>query len=353
MNDLRQVSITILRLFLDAVEGVGLDRQALLDGSGIEADLLEETEARIALRDFERVFQNAAELSGDPAIGLHAGEQVQLRPHAVNLFGYLMLSSATVLDGLRRVARYQCVLTDRPWVALEEESDVIRVVANVDAIDPGFRIIHGEYLLALILGITRWVSAEDIRPLECRYQHRARTDRSEYERVMRCGVRFGEAMNEMRFAPEALARPSIHHDRVMEQLHVDFADWHLAHSLEKRGVASHVRKVLSERLEEGAPDLEEVARQLGMGARSLQRRLTTEGTSFRHVLESLRRDLARVHLEDLGTPVAEVAYLTGFSEVSAFSRAARRWFGRPPGRMRRGAGPGDTAGSRSAASDPS
>jgi len=76
-----------------------------------------------------------------------------------------------------------------------------------------------------------------------------------------------------------------------------------------------------------------------MSPRSLQRRLAEERTSFREVLEKLRRDLARDHLERHRTPIAAVAYLTGFSDVSAFTRAVRRWFGRTPARLRQEARP--------------
>jgi AraC-like DNA-binding protein len=71
-----------------------------------------------------------------------------------------------------------------------------------------------------------------------------------------------------------------------------------------------------------------------MSARTLQRRLAEEKTSFREVIEKLRRNLARDHLEQRRTPIAAVAYLTGFSDVSAFTRAVRRWFGRTPARLR-------------------
>jgi len=332
MNAPSTMSATTLRLFFEAVGRIGIDREALLRACDIEASSLEDSEARIPQSAYECAFKQAERLSGDAAIGLHAGEQVH--PRAVNLFGYLMLSSATLLDGIRRVVRFQCLLTDTPWVQLDDSSEEIRVIVDSKALDPAICEIHAEYMLAIILAVTSWVSESDIRPLEIRYKHGPHTDVAEYERVMKSTVRFRSDANEILFNPDMLALPSVHHDRVMEQLHVDFAEWLLA-TKQDRSVSGEVRRVLSQRLEEGVAELESVARYLGMSARSLQRRLAEESTSFRNVLDRLRRDLAREHLEHLGTPVAEVAYLTGFSEVSAFTRAARRWFGRTPGRMRR------------------
>ena len=89
-----QISATVLRIFVEALEALGIDRRKLLTACEIEAGQLEDPDARIPQDRIERVWLVARELSGDPRIGLHAGERI--RPHAVNLFGYLLLSSATL-----------------------------------------------------------------------------------------------------------------------------------------------------------------------------------------------------------------------------------------------------------------
>ena len=72
--------------------------------------------------------------------------------------------------------------------------------------------------------------------------------------------------------------------------------------------------------------------------RTLQRRLAEEGTSFRSVVDALRRDLSSEHLRRRDTPTSEIAYLTGYSDVSAFTHAVRRWFRCPPSEVRRQSG---------------
>jgi AraC-like DNA-binding protein len=334
MNELRTVSATTLRLFVEAAERIGIDSGALLSANEIETSSLEDSELRIPLSVYEATFLTAQHLSSDAAIGLHAGEHVHA--HAVNLLGYLMLSSATLLDGLHRVARYQSLITNSPWLEIEESSNEVRVRVDSKSLDPAVREIHAEYLLAMILAVMRWVSEAEIRPLESHYAHAPRTGVAEYERVMNAGVRFHCDANQMIFGHETLTLPSMHHDRAMEHLHENLAKW-LLEQRRDRSVRAEVQRMLVQHLEDGVVEIENVARHLGMSVRSLQRRLREEGTSFRKVLDRLRRELAREHLEHLDTPLAEVAYLTGFSEVSAFTRATRRWFGRTPSRIRRDA----------------
>jgi len=75
-----------------------------------------------------------------------------------------------------------------------------------------------------------------------------------------------------------------------------------------------------------------------MSTRSLQRQLSREGTKFSELLDGLRCEVAREHLERCHTPIAGVAHLAGFSDVSAFTRATSRWFGATPARLRQQAG---------------
>jgi AraC-like DNA-binding protein len=325
-------SATTLRLFAEALADLGVDWESILSSCGIDPAELHDPEARIPQDRFHRIWIAASEFTGDPCIGLHAGARIH--PHAVNLFGYLMLSSATLGDGLERVARFQRVLTEQPWMTLDDSGACVRIRVGIEHGDAELRAIHAEYVSPLVLQVLSWVSESDIAPTEARFEHEARGEPSEYERILGCPVKFAAEQSDLVLTTETLDRPSIHANERFARLHQEFAEQLLASEKETRS-APRVRRALAECLESGAPGLPSVARRLGMSPRSLQRRLSEEQTSFSEVLEMLRRDIARDQLQRHDTPIAEVAYLTGFSEVSAFTRAVRRWFGRSPGRLRR------------------
>jgi len=328
-------SASSLRLFVEALQSLGVDWRAILRRSDVDPAQLADPDARIPQERFERVWIAAREATGDPCIGLHAGARIH--PHAVNLLGYLLLSSATLGAGLRRVDRYQLVLTGEPWIALREIGGAVRVRVGVERGDPAFRASHAEYVAALVLHVLGWVSETRIDPVEASFEHEAACDPADYQRVLRCPVKFRAACSELVIDGETLERPSIHADRALERLHEEFGETLLARAGHPE-LTRRVRHALAERLESEARDLSSVARRLGMSARSLQRRLADEQTSFRSLVDDLRRELARHHLERRATPIEAIAYLTGFSEVSAFTRAVRRWFGRTPARLREEAG---------------
>jgi AraC-like DNA-binding protein len=252
----------------------------------------------------------------------------------VNLFGYLMMSSATLGDGIRRVARYQGVLTGKPWLSLEDQPSGVRLQVGLANVDPDIHAIHAEYVAGLVLQVTSWVSEQPIAPVEARFSHAARCDEREYRRILRGPVIFGAERCELVLAPGVLELPSMHANERFAQLHEKFAAQLLARQ-QDTSFAGRVRQQLIERLETGPPDRSSVAKRLALSDRSLQRRLREEGTSFRSVLDECRRDLAGEQLQSQNTPIAEVAYLAGFSEVSSFTRAVHRWYGCTPRQLRR------------------
>jgi AraC-like DNA-binding protein len=330
------IAATILRVLIEALEEMGIDWRVVLIGCEINPEQLEDPDARVSQESFEQIWITLQELTGDPCIGLHAGERVHT--HAVNLFGYLMMSSATLGAGVRRVARYQQVLAGVPWIEMDEDTTSARFRIGAAARSDDVRAMHAEYMAALLPRMMGWVSDGEVVPEGVSFRHDARGPLDDYTRVLRCDVEFGARHSELVFSAATLARPSQHAEESLARLHEDFAERLLARRDEEDDVTYRVRRLLAECLESGEADLRFVARQLGMSARSLQRQLAGEGTTFSGLLDGLRREVAREHLECCRTPIAGVAHLAGFSDVSAFTRAASRWFGATPARLRQLAG---------------
>jgi AraC-like DNA-binding protein len=319
-----------LTLFVDALRELGVDADSILRACEIDPKRLSDPEARLPESRFGRVFEMAAEKTGDPAIGLHAGERVH--PRAVNVAGYLLLSSATLGEGIARVARHQDVFMGAPLFTIRED-------AGYTHIETGFahagelRAILAEYFALVSLAFLNWVAERPVAPTEVSFRHPPRTAREDYARAFGCPVKFGAERSEVTLLGETLALPSVHAYPELAKVHDAFAARVIAEA--RLGTtASLTRRALAALLESGDADLARVARRLGVSARTLQRRLSDEGHSFRRVLDTLRRELAEHHLRGRGSSVTETAYLTGFSEVSAFTRAARRWFGCTPRELR-------------------
>ena len=140
-----------------------------------------------------------------------------------------------------------------------------------------------------------------------------------------------------RFAPNANARelPLIHADPYLNNLLLKYSE---AAITDRRDNVSHLRtkveNAISSLLPHGRVVVDHVARNLGMTKRTLARKLSDEGLNFTEVLQQLRRDVAVRYLDDPKLDISKIAWLLGFNEVSAFTRAFKRWTGKTPSQMR-------------------
>jgi AraC-like DNA-binding protein len=169
-------------------------------------------------------------------------------------------------------------------------------------------------------------------PIALEFRHRgAPRDLSE---LTHAPVSFERGEDAVRCRRESLLLPLRGHNATL----LSILEAHAAQVLQalpsESDLLARTRQITRALLPEGEPTLEAVAAQLGLGSRTLQRRLRGAGVTFRRLVDEVRRDCALAQLERSDTSVAEVAFSLGFSDPSAFTHAFRRWTGRTPGQRR-------------------
>ena len=192
-----------------------------------------------------------------------------------------------------------------------------------------------EMTLAIAVSFARRVTGVDWTPREVSFRHSRPQSVAEHERIFRSPVRFGRPSNELIFDSSLLALPMAKADAGLCAILDRHARELLAKSPRRGGLAERVRRLLGEALNGGDPRQEAVSQKLGISVRTLQRRLSEEGTSHQDLLDEVRSELSRRYLQESKLAICEVAYILGFSEPSAFHRAFRRWTGVTPKEFRR------------------
>ena len=189
----------------------------------------------------------------------------------------------------------------------------------------------------IFLAHFRMLSRSELR-LATAHTVRARPEdpawRAEIERYLGCVPVYGARHTRITFSHEDWARPLVGaNPRLRATLE--------AHALElareasqAQGFGAKVRTVIAQNLREGEPRIGDVARRLGMTARTLQRRLQDEQLGFTALVDAARLDLARRYLADESLSISEVSFALGYSEPSAFTRAFKRWSGSAPAEYR-------------------
>ncbi len=302
----------------------------LLGAAGLDPAELADPDAYLSNEQEMRLWDEAVRLTGDQDFGLHLAEWVTRFPlDHFDVLAFAARSSPTLGEHYRLAGRYIRLIHEGIYVSLEEEGDVARLVHghSPERIGPRQPV---EGMLALMVLNGRLGIGEDFAPRAVCFMHAQPNRVTEQERVFQAPVHYGCPRNELVLDRKLLDRPQRH----AEQRLLAILDRQLGALLsglpESQRFRDVVKRSMMDELPQGEPVVAAIARKLHMSARSLQRRLQSEGTSFVEVLSDLRRDRALRYLQDPRISISEVAFLLGFLDVTAFHRAFKRWTGSTP-----------------------
>jgi AraC-like DNA-binding protein len=319
--------VRLVLVQLDKLGQLGLAREVLLREAKVDERQLRDPDARIPLAAVERLWRVAAEHVPDPAFGLRLGAETSVREWG--LVGYAAAYSSTLGSALNRFAHYSRVVSDALVVRIDTERDATWVRLDVQPALRAFRPAVDARLAAL-MSACREMAGAPVTPLLVQLSYRQPADVKEYERFFGAPLEFGALASSFLLRSEELARRLAMADKTLVSYLETLADQKLASIGAERTLRERVHRVLWAELSERTPSLEGVARTLGVSARTLQRHLRQEGTTFANLLTELRREMAPALLRDGQYGVSEVAFLLGYEDPSAFRRAFQRWFARSP-----------------------
>lgn len=326
---------------IEFAEERGASREELLAQAGIDPVLLEDLDARIPLTQHAALLRTAKTMCNDPAFALHYGEAVNLAE--VSVVGLIGYACETMFDAFVQLQRYSRLMMDfglgmQPRFALASEPDGLWLEDNRP--DPNSTPELTETVFAQMVSGTRrfgdtpFVLAVEVTHAEPGYAH-------EYERVLGAPVNFRCARNRMRIDENWLTRRVEAQPKYAFAILARHADEMLAELDRLDSFAARVEQMLLAKLHTGDVGIATMAAQLGLSRDTLYRRLKREGVTYEGLVAAVRHRMALDYLAGDRVSVSETAYLLGFSDPAAFSRAFRRWTGRSPRDYRRAANQGE------------
>jgi AraC-like DNA-binding protein len=326
----RTVGAIAARALMDFAVSKGVPLAALVERSGIEPAELRDVENRIVFPKYVALMKTAKAACNDPAFGLHFGESEW---GAEASFACMMgLFSPTIAETFTHLKR-DAVPDFDPGGSGERyrmtrDGDELRIVDTQEDDFPE----GAESSFARTVCTARRVfpEAEFIRAVH--FAHAEPPYRAEYDRIFRMPIFFGCRRNGMVTDAAWLDRkPTVPSPEVLESMRAR-AETLLHHRETAHCTRGRVEALLANLLHTADVSIDAVAGELGMGRHTLLRRLKAEGVTFKQVLDELRRKLAVQYLSERRLAVNETAYLLGFSDPAAFSRAYKRWTGHSPRR---------------------
>ncbi len=316
---------------VQALELGGVDCRQLFVELGMDYEALSDPDARFPQDGMTRLWQRAVEVSGNPAIGLNLAQV--MRPGAMHVVGYALMSSRTLRDGFTRLVCYQRIIAEGADLDFFAQPDcyALTLAIHGDRLPPARQ--SAEASLAGTLAFCRWLTGRPLTPLEVRFQGEPPAELEPYQRLFQAPLQSNARHYALIFRRSDMETALPTANESLARLHDRFAGDYLAR-FDSNRVTHQARQALCRLLPQGEPKRVAVAQALHLSERTLQRRLQEEGTSFQQLLDDSRRELAGQYLAQPSLTVLEIAYLLGFADPSNFFRAFRRWFGTTPGEYR-------------------
>lgn len=294
---------------------------------GLPSDVLKQPDARVSMDTVAAFFDRAAIVLGEPDLGLRLAEIYP--PGASGVVGQLVLHAPTVRDALYCIERYTTLLLEGVEVSFTEEGGTGLLVWRYPP-SYGSRLQLSLFLVGSAALRLRGLAGPSWVPLRVELEHRDLDETSLLLRLVGPRVRFNCARNAMVIDGATLNKVNSSSNLRLYTLLRELAERLLSEQQASTDIVQRISSEIEVRLPGGAFDLESIAKAMGLTQRSVRTRLATSETSFSTILDQTRQRLATQYLIDTDLPLSTVSHLLGFSELSAFTRAARRWYGEAP-----------------------
>lgn len=326
------VSAGFARALLDFAVSRGADEARLLRRSGLLAEDLADQDSRVAFSRYIALMRAGKEETGEAALALEFGAASDFRKFSV--VGLISHASANMLEALAQLNRYGRLvheiegLGDGPRFNLVERQgqwwmDDLRPNPN------DFPELTESTWSRFIVGCRRDFPLHTYA-LEAHVTHAAPDYRARYEELWQVPITFGSERNSIRSHPDWTKVQIQPENRYVFGVLTERGEA-LLHELESsKTLKGRVESLIMPVLHTGAASVDHIASKLGVSRQTLYRNLKAEGVTFEQVLDGLRHSMALHYLAGKKVSVNETAYLVGFSDPAAFSRAFKRWTGKSP-----------------------
>jgi AraC-like DNA-binding protein len=312
------------------LEELGLGPAAVLQQAGLPMGLFDQEKVLVTTEEFFALYRGIAGASDDPAIGLKLGTEERVERY--DPIALAALSARSLRDALQRLARYK-QLTCPEKIHLAERGDECTVRFEWLLAHEEEPAILTDLCFAWVVGLARRGTGRAVNPKRVEFR-RQLAHREMYEAHFHCPVKFRAGHNALVFSKADIERPFLTHNPDLLAIVAPQLEAELAEQLAQKTVSEQAKGVVKRLLAGQRPGIQDVAKELRLSSRTLQRRLTEQGVTFQGLLEDARRELARHYLLHSSLELNETAYLLGYEDANSFFRAFHNWEGISPGQWR-------------------
>lgn len=309
----------------------GLDPRLVINADHYRPGSVAHRGKRITFAEYDATITRTAELTQDPALGVRSARH--LHPSHLGALGHAWMASSNLREALRRLDRYSHMFNEQVEIRTDEKTDRIRIIYEMTS-RPSSPDLLADAHLANILALCRLNFGPGLMPLNVKFRHPEPADPEPWREFFGPVVHFGQTEDSMDISAADADVELTCSDSELVEIHEDVIRKHLSR-VKRDNIVNRARLTIMEQLPSGRVTGEDMARELNMSMRTLRRKLGEKDETVRSLLMSVRKDLARRYIRNEDYNITEIAFLLGFADSSAFSRAFKNWFGQSPSEARK------------------
>lgn len=319
-----------------ALKQEGVDPAPLFRQCELDMPNTNDPMVRLSNQEVSRLFAASVEATGDPCFGLKVGDA--FHPGNLHALGYALMASTSLRDFCDRLHNFYRIVSQNADISVEEAEGEFRLVTRVLRLEEICAETQDAFV-ALIVRFMRFIYGPLLNPvrLELMRPDPGSRYRPTFEAYFNCEINYGSDRVMIGLDPAIIDIPLPGASKELAQMHDQTVMQYLK-QLDRSDIVNRVRTIIVEELSSCSLNKQRVADRLHMSPRSLQTKLAARQTSFQEIMDSTRKALALGYIEQSTVSITEMAYLLGFSEVSNFTRAFKRWSGKSPREYRQSLG---------------
>ncbi len=314
----------------------GVDRNLLVQMTGYsEAELCEES-CRVEEAKYNAIAEQIVALSGDAFWGLHLGEYLNLS--AAGLISQITQTSRTVKEALDYCCEFASLGCRALPMELVEKDAHFKLSLIPDPVWLQHSPVAVRHTIDGVVAFTlrefQTLTRQSYFPLAIHYALPAPANAKEYFRVFNCSVNFDQTEFALFFDKAQIKLPILTSDYDLLRVLVAHANEKLGQIEQREGFYGVVKKSIVNLVKPEFPSIHQVAANLNISVRTLQRKLKGEGFTYQKIMEDFRKDFALSYLKNPTLSIKEIAYLLSYADATAFIRSFKRWLGQSPQQYR-------------------
>jgi len=269
----------------------------------------------------------------DPGFSIRVGQQMKMDDYGVLGLSWKTCSKAGEI--FERCERYFQLLSNTYVFKVEKEGEISRIHLFRDAYRRGVALSNEATFSATVV-VLKAITETEISPLSISFKHGPPKDLKSYHDGFNCPILFDQDHNFLAYKTTDLETRTAKADISINKFLLERVEE------ERKGIevssikiAADVENLIKNALPSGIPSINQIGKHMGMSSRTLTRRLSDNGVSFRELVKQTQEKISKDLLKNSFSTMSEIAFQTGFSEQSAFNRAFKRWTGQSPTSFRK------------------